>query len=98
MRIYNNESPIIRNDYLDPRDERIYIPFSAERCAQITALEESTMTEVTEWLMKANYVITSRGFRHLSEGKLTEIESKTYASRNMLLNVKELMGALGGLR
>jgi hypothetical protein len=56
------------------------------------------MTEVSEWLMKANYVITSRAFRHLSEGRLTEIESKTFTSRNMLLNVKELMGALGGLR
>jgi hypothetical protein len=31
------------------------------------------MTEVSEWLMKANYVITSRAFRHLSEGRLTEI-------------------------
>jgi hypothetical protein len=98
LRIYNNEPPVIRNEYLDPRDERIYIPFSSERCTQICALDEPTMAEITEWLMKANYVITSRGFRHLSEGRLTEIESKTYTSRNMLLNVKELMGALGGLK
>lgn len=27
-RIYNNDPPIIRNEYLDPRDERIFIPFS----------------------------------------------------------------------
>jgi hypothetical protein len=56
------------------------------------------MFEVTEWLMKANYVITSRGFRHLTEGRLTEIESKTYTSRNMLLNIKEFMGSLPNLR
>jgi hypothetical protein len=51
-------------------------------------LNNSLEEELVQWLARVNYTISSRGFRHLIDGNLTENECKAFTSKNILFNIK----------
>jgi uncharacterized protein with HEPN domain len=80
---------------LDPRDEKVRIPFESSSYSTLLKDKFSTSMEpfeeeLRDWLVDIIEIITSIGFNHLSKETLTEKETKNFVSKNILHNLKEM--------
>lgn len=82
LRGYNFENK------LDTRDEMIRVPFQALHHRGSTA--KPTETSILEWLAETVENILSVAFRYILEEKLTILEGKCFAAKNIMLNIKEM--------
>ena len=88
-----SEQPVYNfKDKLDTRDEAIRVPFNVKIHA--SSSQEQLETSFLEWLTTIVENIFSVSFRYILESKLTILEGKAFASKNILLNIKETCEAI----
>ena len=80
---------------LDPRDEKICLPFESPHIPDIRNSTQNTdlrwlLKDIREWLVDLVEITTSISFNMLKTERLSEQEMKNFAAKNILQNVKQL--------
>jgi hypothetical protein len=91
-----------QNLQLDPRDERIHLPLNSHYLESYLAGEckgdiEPLLDEVRDWLVDLIEITCSISFNHLKRRTLAEKETKNWAAKNILFNVKDMFEGLNAL-